>query len=92
MTAYARSTDPETSHESAMAIRRALPMIEKRILFALEGTYGTGLTTFEITEITGIPRVTVSPRLRPMSRKGVVYETTERREHNGRMSIVWRAK
>lgn len=67
-----------------------LPNVEREILQALLNN--DGLTTHEISDVTGIPYWTVTPRLRPMKRKGVAVESGELREgYSGRRCIVWKA-
>jgi uncharacterized membrane protein len=51
-----------------------------------------GGTTEEIAEALSLPRVTVSPRLKPLERKGLVQATEQRRPgQSGRAQIVWLA-
>jgi len=88
--AYARRSDPETSHEAAESIRPT--ELEADVLSVLKGTGDNGATSHELAAIMHLDLVTVSPRLRPLARKGLIIETAERREGpSGRKSIVWKA-
>jgi predicted esterase YcpF (UPF0227 family) len=83
MNVSARRTDPETSH---IEVRRiANSDVDARILAYLSGT-GIGGTSLEISEATGITRVSVSPRLKPLELMGKVIRTTEKRSGG----IVWK--
>lgn len=85
--ASARRGDPRTSKEAAASIEVA--PIEQRIVDCLK-SFGP-MTTTEITEKSGIEFKTVTPRLRPMERRGVVRATGEYRFHGSRRSMVWAA-
>lgn len=93
MIAVARVTDPETSHESAAILNRSGKLKEiKRKLYALLCDRPEGLTTLEMTDISGIPRVTVSPCLAPMWREQLVFDTKKKRTgHTGMPGIIWKA-
>lgn len=85
--ALARRADPRTSKEAAVAVE--VPPIEEAILAALK-EHGP-MTTTEITEKSGIAFKTVTPRLRPMERRGLVRANGEYRYHGERRSMVWEA-
>jgi len=78
--ARARRSDPDTSHEAAARVH--VGNLEAIVLAELRNG---SATSAELAERTGIDRVAVSPRLRPLARKGLIQETALRR--NG--SIVW---
>lgn len=81
-----RTTDPETSHAAAASLH--LPAIEQAIVKCIEEQGPS--TTHEITNATGIPLVTISPRLRPLTRKGLTQDSGVRRAgESKRVSIVW---
>lgn len=85
-TAFARTTDPETSREAARALDPT--DLERRVLDAIR-TLG-GATIHEVAEITGLPEVSVSPRFRPLASKGLIEESGAwRRNPSGRRAIVW---
>lgn len=82
--AKARRTDPLTSHEAAESIN-----VQKDEALVIEALTRFGpMTTIELAAKTGRKREAISPRLRPLERKGLVVVSSERR--NG--SIVWSVK
>ena len=83
--AYARASDPATSHEAAERTNAA--RLQVAVLDALEAA-PAGLTTLELEERLGIQRVSISPRMRPLQRAGRIQEAGTR-EAGGRRSIVW---
>lgn len=90
--ALARRTDPATSHAAAAGVTPMLGQLQQQVLDALKAAPG-GLTTYEIGEITGIERDTVSPRLPGLVKAGLVIDSGETRIPAGRKraGIVWRA-
>lgn len=81
----ARTTDPVTSHIAGAQLSRA--GIEEAILDIL---LGGSLTSHEISTLTGVPYVTISPRLRPLERRGKIHEAgTRRNRESGKAAIVW---
>ena len=90
--AHARKTDPVTSHEAAEAITPSLNKIEQGIYDALCSFLPKGATSDEIVEASGIQYRTVTPRLKPMCRKGFVVDSGEhKRGDSGRRQIIWMA-
>lgn len=90
MSRHARSTDPETSHIAAAMSAPNAASLQARYLAELRAVGNHGLTSRELSERTGIDRVTVSPELRPMARKGLVLDSGRKRlGPNGYPSIVW---
>lgn len=83
--AYARATDPRTSHEAADAVTPRLSALEERCLNALRDAGAYGLTSKELALWTRLDRVTVSPRLRPLAERGLIRATEDRRDGG----IVW---
>lgn len=89
--AYARRTDPSTSHIAARSLDDELPRLELVVLKAVRKT-ARGATSHELEKSTGLSLVTISPRLRPLQRKGLIVDSGERRKGaSGRPSIVWKA-
>lgn len=87
MTDGARNTDPETSHEAYRSLN--LTFLEDKVLKALQPYRPRGRILDELMEDTGLDKVTVSPRLRPLCRKNLVTELGKRRGKAGRMQIEW---
>lgn len=85
--AHARRNDPETSHEAAEHVKglRATNLEQIALeAFTVEGT------AHDLCERTGLPWQTITPRLAPLKRKGLLYDTGKReRGPTGRRCIVW---
>lgn len=71
----ARRTDPETSHAAARRAQHG--QVDRAILEALERV--PNATTKELVTLTARQRVSVSPRMRPLTRVGLVRPTPVRR-------------
>jgi uncharacterized membrane protein len=84
----ARRTDPATSREAASKVAGRVSDLEAIVLDALRAA-PAGLTTWEIAEATGLSLVTVSPRCKPLERKGLVRREGRRVNRNGCSSTVW---
>lgn len=88
--AHARRTDPDTSKQAAASVR--LSDLESKVLAVLRARGDAGATLDEIVEATGLDKVTASPRLRPLVRKGFAVQTSERRTGaSGRPQTIWKA-
>ena len=86
--AYARTTDPRTSHAAAAAL--SVSPVEARLLASLREVGPA--TSFELADRTGMPITTVSPRLKPLVKQGLARDSGElRRGEGGRSRIVWEA-
>ena len=85
----ARVHDPVTSYESAEAIGQHVTSLEAMVLEALE-THG-GQTSEQLAARLGISLVTVSPRLRPLEKKGKVRRAGTRPNSSRRNATVWEA-
>ena len=88
--ALARRSDPETSHQAAAKVMtEAIAAIILAILRHAKG----GLTATEISELTGIERDTVSPRLPELVRAKLIRDSGRKRKPSGRnrKQIVWEA-
>ena len=84
--ALARSTDPWTAKQAAFTFDPE--PIEVRVLMAL-AVYQFGATTHEIAGFLGLSLVSVSPRFRPLVRRGKVRDSG-RVQKIGRVSrIIW---
>lgn len=89
--AYARRTDPVTSHIAAKFVKGKLAnKSETAALKALKDC-GHSLSSHGIVAWTGIPWSSISPRMRPLERKGLVYDTgkTEPGPKSGKPCILW---
>lgn len=82
-TALARSTDPVESH---LAAGRTSASDLCAAVVACLVRFGP-MTTKEISDRTGLSRVSVSPRMKPLLQEGRVARTGDRRDG----SAVWRA-
>ena len=90
--AYARGSDPVTSHEAAEKIKDGLPSLEAQVLRSIKAS-AEGKNICEVETDTGIPIQTCSPRLAPLRRKGLIADSGERRPGGtGRNQIVWKAQ
>lgn len=87
MSRYARKSDPHTSHDAAN--KADVNTLQLAVLTHLK-TIGPASTN-EISEATGIPRDSLSPRIPVLREKGLVEDSGERRGHP-RKCIVWRLK
>lgn len=90
-TLHARTSDPQTSHKSAALASKQFYSVADSILEALK-TRATGLTTHELANITGRSLVSVSPLMRPLVRKELIYNSGKRRVNvaSGHSAIVWK--
>jgi biotin operon repressor len=90
--AFAKRSDPETSHVAAKKIKKDLPKLEHLVLQSIRQSGDRGMTGDELAEDTNIFRHTCCPRLAPLKRKGLIVDSGERRPGNtGKKQIVWRA-
>lgn len=86
--AWARTTDLETSHDAANAVRGIeAARLERKVLDALT-EHATGLTSHELVSVTGIPYESVTPRIKPLRERGWILDSGLRRGER-RKSIVW---
>jgi len=86
MDALARNTDPQTSHDAAATVD--LAPLQEAVVSVLDRRGVTGATTLEIANSTGLPRVSVSPRMKPLEGAGLVFRTSRRRGGG----VVWVSK
>ena len=89
--ALARRTDPSTSKSAAASISAAtLTSLETRVLEACRAAGPNGLTTIELAEQLHMDRVTVSPRIAPLVKKGMLRDSgLQRMGPSGRFSAAW---
>lgn len=88
--AYARRLDPDTSHQAAYHVR--VTYYEWLTLKAIEQLGGKAITKEIVPEINRhlkkekhVHLGYITPRMKPLERKGLIRRTNERRED----SIVW---
>lgn len=89
--AWARVTDPPTSHEAAESVRgdRAT-YLEKLVVKDLKENGPS--TTWEISGRTETNWSSIGPRMKPLEKKGLVRKTDKKRlSPNGRNCIVYEA-
>jgi hypothetical protein len=84
-----RGSDPDTSHETASTLNVArLQAIYMKWVRQLDGA-----TNEEIHQWTGIPLNAISPRSAQLVKKGLLYDSGERRRvASDRNQIVWKAR
>jgi hypothetical protein len=89
----ARKSDPGTAKRAAASVdARTVEGMVLAYLRMHEWEFGEGLTTEEIANRTHLPLVTVSPRMRPLTEKGLVADSGLRRKNeSGRQAIIWKA-
>ena len=88
--AFARSSDPATSHEAAAGVNAN--SLEMTVVEALKELGPS--TSFEAATHLDIHPWSISPRFRPLARKGLIRDTKTTRATkpgSNRKSIVWEA-
>lgn len=92
MTGRARSSDPSTSFAAAMAIDgERETRLERLVLDTLRAALPGGLTVPEIADANHIDRDTISPRMKSLLAKGLIFNTGHKAIPPGknRKCIVW---
>lgn len=90
--AYARHSDPETSHDAAESVSGTQANRLERIIYETLLDHPDGLMMHEICEKTQLVWNTASPRMKPLVNKGRVVDSGQRREGPaGKLCIVWQA-
>ena len=89
--AYARVGDPGTAQDAAEFAAATMAQTEQRVYDYLKVMGTHGATVDEIAHAISIQTESVSPRMRPLERKGLVAETPMRRKLPGKKvgRIVW---
>jgi DNA-binding transcriptional ArsR family regulator len=78
----------ETSREAWDSISEFLPVVDGRIVAAIEARRGA--TCDEVEQVTGFAHQTVSAQIRHLYEAGLLRESEERRPtRSGRAAIVW---
>lgn len=83
----ARATDPQTSLFAAKSLPTA--HLERLVIESLR-THGDA-TSHELAERLNLSLVTVSPRLRPLEKRGSVERAGTKPGASGRLQTLWRA-
>lgn len=97
MRAFARETDPITSHNAADSLSdKAVTRLEAIVEDTIRACGQRGATWDEIHRITSLPKASISPRFKPLVSKGRIYarsvgdgNTIKRSGDSGRGQIVW---
>ena len=83
-----RKTDPRTSQEAGNSVN--VTEREHAVLKTMRQRR-RALTTVEISEFSGIPLWTVSPRMKPLEEKGLIQRVgTKRNETSNRNMTTWK--
>ena len=87
--ALSRNSDPITSDLAAeqVHVEHVEGVIVRHLKF-----WPAGLTTQELAGSTGLPRDSISPKMKPLELKGLVYRDGTRRVRGSRSATtVWKA-
>ena len=89
--AWARRNDPDTAHAAARSLSSETLARLQRLVCDTLAVHPEGLTTTEIAQLGGLPRDSISPRMKPLTEGGLVADSGERRAPAGktRRQIVW---
>ncbi len=88
--AFARRTDPVTSHDAAKAAQRTSKALSDQCLTLIRKAGERGHTASELAKIIRVPRDSISPRLKPMVVKSLIRDSgVTRKPKGGREQIVW---
>lgn len=81
--AYARSSDPQTSKDAARRVD--VTKMEGRVLVGLGLLEGSG-TTAQIAKVMNTDKWSISPRMKPLEKKGEIRRTDMR----WKGQIIWK--
>jgi DNA-binding transcriptional ArsR family regulator len=88
--AEARTTDPVTSHEAAGSVRGEISAKLQLLVVRLVTLHPAGLICSEMVALSGLEWNTISPRLKPLRRLGLIHDSGKKRPGpSGRRQIVW---
>lgn len=87
--AFARRSDPGTSHEAAKSLDGSVTDLEEHVLIALRAHHPFGMILDELVDWIGLDKVTISPRLKPLCKKGLVTTCGKRPGKSGRGQTIW---
>ncbi len=75
--AFARNSDPATSHAAAKKVETKVSHLEKLVYEAIVSAGPHGATWNEISQRTGIDKASISPRFKPLRQKGFIQAKME---------------
>jgi hypothetical protein len=82
----------ETSVEAAEALTPRLGRLQRMALEAIRLAGPEGRTADELATVLKLDRWTVQPRTSELRRKGMIYDSGQRRQNaTGKRAIVWTA-
>ncbi len=70
--AYARSTDPDTSHEAARSMEAKISALESLVAETVIASGQRGMIVQEVCDELSLEHQTVSPRMRPLINKKIL--------------------
>lgn len=70
--AFARASDPQTSHAAAARTEHHVTWLQEQVLAAIRSCGDRGANWNEQVEITGIRRDKISPRWKDLRKKGMI--------------------
>lgn len=84
--AYARASDPSTSHEAAALVEAN--RLERVVLDYLR-VYGP-MTMYELAGLSKVEIQTITPRFHPLQEKGLIHDTGQKKKNpSGKRAIIW---
>jgi hypothetical protein len=86
--AHARSTDPWTSHVSA---KETDANKSERLVWETLWETGDAMTTYDIAQYTGKDDGSITPRMKPLLRKGLVVKAGFKMGPRRKPMTTWRA-
>lgn len=80
----------DTSIAAADALAPTLGHLQRKTLEAIRNAGSQGHTAEELTAVLKLERWTVQPRTSELRRKGMIYDSGQRRQNvTGKRAIVW---
>jgi len=88
--AFARDSDPDTSHEAAELMSREKICRLQFIIVKYLRQLGNMGTSEEVENLSGISLQSLTPRFRPMVKKNILIDSGKRKTgKSGRRRILW---
>jgi hypothetical protein len=85
--AHARSTDPWTSHAAA---KETDACESERLVWEMLWETGAAMTTYELSEAIGKAEGSITPRMKPLERKGLVIRCGHKMGPRGSSMTLWK--